>query len=241
MKALSIRQPYANLILSGAKSVEIRSWETPHRGDLLICAGKTPAWPKEAMEHIGADLGLPWNFGQALCVVELYDVRPLREEDADDAFILAEEVDTSSFGWHLRRVRPVVPRPVKGKLGLFEVDTAEFSISPVAMWDDLRVKEGVRDEDFGEVVGGWQGRAADVIFDEDGVFVLLVPDSISLKQVSREHLERAHQENVPWNAFAVRVDQVEPAEPRDTQEQSNAACEAIIAENPDLFSDEQPS
>lgn len=40
MKALSIKQPWAELILRGIKDVENRSWETAYRGQLLIHAGK---------------------------------------------------------------------------------------------------------------------------------------------------------------------------------------------------------
>ena len=38
MKALSVQQPYASLIAHGEKTVEIRSWRTQYRGDLLIVA-----------------------------------------------------------------------------------------------------------------------------------------------------------------------------------------------------------
>jgi hypothetical protein len=38
MKALSVRQPYASAILAGVKTLEIRSWQTHYRSDLLICA-----------------------------------------------------------------------------------------------------------------------------------------------------------------------------------------------------------
>jgi len=40
MKALSIRQPWAELIFQGIKRAEIRSWSTRHRGPLLVCAAK---------------------------------------------------------------------------------------------------------------------------------------------------------------------------------------------------------
>ena len=40
MKALTVRQPWASLIISGAKRVENRSWPTRHRGPLAIHAGK---------------------------------------------------------------------------------------------------------------------------------------------------------------------------------------------------------
>jgi hypothetical protein len=41
MKALSIQQPWASLIIRGHKDVENRSWPTNYRGPLLIHAGKT--------------------------------------------------------------------------------------------------------------------------------------------------------------------------------------------------------
>lgn len=44
MKALSIRQPYAWLIVNGHKDVENRTWRTGYRGPVLIHAGKT--YPK---------------------------------------------------------------------------------------------------------------------------------------------------------------------------------------------------
>ena len=40
MKAISIRQPWAWLIVNGYKDVENRTWYTSHRGPLLICASK---------------------------------------------------------------------------------------------------------------------------------------------------------------------------------------------------------
>jgi len=41
MKALTIHQPYAELIASGEKRVENRTWATRHRGHLAIHAGSS--------------------------------------------------------------------------------------------------------------------------------------------------------------------------------------------------------
>lgn len=41
MKALSIRQPWAWLILHGGKDIENREWRTSYRGPVLIHASKT--------------------------------------------------------------------------------------------------------------------------------------------------------------------------------------------------------
>ena len=42
MKAISVRQPWANLISWGQKSIEVRTWTTEHRGDLLIVSSANP-------------------------------------------------------------------------------------------------------------------------------------------------------------------------------------------------------
>lgn len=38
IRGLTVRQPHAQLILLGEKTIELRSWSTRYRGDLLICA-----------------------------------------------------------------------------------------------------------------------------------------------------------------------------------------------------------
>jgi hypothetical protein len=40
MKGISLWEPWASLIRTGAKTWETRSWETSYRGPLLICASK---------------------------------------------------------------------------------------------------------------------------------------------------------------------------------------------------------
>lgn len=40
-KCLSLRQPYAELIVSGRKTIELRKWNTRFRGEFLIHASKT--------------------------------------------------------------------------------------------------------------------------------------------------------------------------------------------------------
>lgn len=40
IRALAVRQPYAELIVSGTKAIENRSWSTAYRGPLLIVAAK---------------------------------------------------------------------------------------------------------------------------------------------------------------------------------------------------------
>ena len=39
MKVLTIKQPWASLIVDGYKKYEFRSWKTKYRGEILIHAG----------------------------------------------------------------------------------------------------------------------------------------------------------------------------------------------------------
>lgn len=108
VKALSLMQPYANLVASGKKTLETRKWKTPYRGDLLICSSKTVATPPA---------------GYALCLVEIYDIEPMRPEHEQAACIKLYE---GAYVWKLRNLRPLKKIfPVKGQLGLFNVEVEE--------------------------------------------------------------------------------------------------------------------
>jgi len=58
VKALSIRQPFAWLIVHGFKDVENREWSTRFRGRIYVHAGKQPA------------SGFPWAQGEAAGMTE---------------------------------------------------------------------------------------------------------------------------------------------------------------------------
>jgi len=55
MKALTICQPYAELIVSGKKLVENRTWSTTYRGPLLIHAGKSKKYMRGVKELFEAN------------------------------------------------------------------------------------------------------------------------------------------------------------------------------------------
>ena len=116
MKALSVRQPWAELIACGRKTVELRSRRTLYRGPLLICAGG--AWHVE-----GARLhGRIGERGVTVCVVDLADCRPVEGSDAK-AICLPESgvVRLGGYAWVLRNAYRVEPTPMLGKLGVFPI------------------------------------------------------------------------------------------------------------------------
>lgn len=47
MKVLTIKQPWADLIVTGVKDIENRTWKTSYRGRILIHASKVPCSREE--------------------------------------------------------------------------------------------------------------------------------------------------------------------------------------------------
>src|SRR3989344_4787890 len=104
LKAISLKQPWANLVASGKKSIETRKWKTPYRGDLVICSSKNPEIEPA---------------GYALCIVELYHIEPMQKKHEAKSCI---KFYPGAYGWFLRNIRPLIPPiPVKGELGVFNL------------------------------------------------------------------------------------------------------------------------
>ncbi|PYT71662.1 MAG: hypothetical protein DMG39_12435 [Acidobacteria bacterium] len=120
MKALTIRQPWAELILRGRKPFELRTWRTKYRGPLVIhAAAKVDAWDAR---HFGLN---PEKLITSAFVgfVILSDVRPYTREDAR---LLKKR--RAGYGWFphnlswvLKKPRRMSPVKAKGQLSLFDV------------------------------------------------------------------------------------------------------------------------
>ena len=124
MKCISLLQPWANRIAYGSgdhrKTIETRTWSTPYRGDLVIVSSKRPDPMSAILEADGDCL-----YGMALCVVELYDCRPMAQEDEEDAMC---SWSPGRWAWCLRNVRQLDPFPVRGQLGLYEIELPEDTL-----------------------------------------------------------------------------------------------------------------
>jgi len=105
MKALTLQQPWANMIVEGKKTIETRLWRTNHRGWLLITSSKKPD-----MEPAG----------YALAVVFLGDCRPMKKEDEIKACFKFRE---NAHAWMFHTIYKLKnPFPIRGFPGLFNVD-----------------------------------------------------------------------------------------------------------------------
>ena len=135
-KALSVKQPYADLLTrvvfrdeSGEyhaeKTIEVRTRNTNYRGDLLVCASAKPELP-------GRMSGVTCGF------VELYDVKPIDQftpEDWAATCIPEKDRPRKGYGWMMRNPRRVVEMPIKGQLGVYNlsVPKGDITVYPRAM------------------------------------------------------------------------------------------------------------
>ena len=117
MKALSLKQPFAELILQGKKKIELRKWNTHFRGNFLIHSSKIP--DKENMKKFGfKDLPNGFILGQAnLVSVKKYDSD--KEFFKDKNLHLATK-DFGRYGFLLNNIKRIDPIPAKGQLNFWE-------------------------------------------------------------------------------------------------------------------------
>ena len=126
MKAITIHQPWASLIASGAKRYETRGWKTNHRGRLAIHAGKE--WSKDHERAWNRLRRSPYTIpevaplGAIICVCDLVDCIPV-EQIRDQLSPLERELGDYSDGryaWELKVVKVApAPIPMAGKQGLW--------------------------------------------------------------------------------------------------------------------------
>lgn len=124
MKALSVRQPWADMICSGEKGIEFRSRPTSHRGKLLICSSKFNEG--YTVEIDGVQKPLP--LGMMLCVVNLIGCEPVTSAHKKEPGCPSA---MDGYAWIFDDyVGAIVPKPVIGRLGLFDVPEVDIEHAP---------------------------------------------------------------------------------------------------------------
>lgn len=126
MKVLTIKQPWATLIMQGNKRFEFRGWQTKYRGDLLIHAGKSI--DKEAMKRLEKYLPKKLPIGKILGKVTLVDCVKMSPEFKEKLLkeninIYASSIFKEDYGWQVKNVE-VFEKPIEasGHLSLWEYD-----------------------------------------------------------------------------------------------------------------------
>lgn len=101
MKALSVKQPWANFIASGRKTIETRTWTTRYRGPLLIVSSKEP------------------NIAPAGSAVAIANLVACRHMTSADEAAACCHVYPKAVSWILEDIQRIRPAPVRGALGVF--------------------------------------------------------------------------------------------------------------------------
>jgi len=121
MKALSVKQPWVWAIANGFKPIETRTWATRYRGELLLVASKTP--DQTMLDYLTKQFGdvllKELEYSKAIVVVRLVDCRPMTKADESAAMC---NIYKGAYSWVLKDIQKIEPFPVKGQLGLYEVD-----------------------------------------------------------------------------------------------------------------------
>lgn len=122
MITLSVRQPWAWLIVHGHKNIENREWPTTFRGQILVHAGKTMArrYYEDVLDHLA--IALPQH------TIEVPAYEALERGGVVGVTTIVDCVDQSASPWFMgphgfvvRDSRPLPFFPVNGQLKFFDV------------------------------------------------------------------------------------------------------------------------
>jgi hypothetical protein len=142
-KAISVWQPYATLLASGAKKFETRTWApgSLRMGEpVLIHASKRwtvdeqdQCWHSDFyMQLLKAQIRGLWDFGNPPlgCIVAVATFNSAWRSEELLPKISAQERHFGAYGpgywgWHFPEVKPIQPIPWRGRQGLFSVSIDE--------------------------------------------------------------------------------------------------------------------
>lgn len=125
MKVLTIKEPWATLIIKGYKKYEFRSWKTKYRGKILIHAGLSL---EKTMEERFKEYNLEYSCGNIIGEAELVDCILVDEKFNNELrqinpIVYARSNHVETYAWKLENIKKYDnPIPCKGKLGLWNYE-----------------------------------------------------------------------------------------------------------------------
>ncbi|MDH3203898.1 MAG: ASCH domain-containing protein [Nitrosopumilus sp.] len=138
MKCLSVSQPFADLIISGKKIIELRNWNSNFRGEFLIHAPIKIRTDDCRRLKIKKKLITGAIVGKA----KIYDVKKYsskKEIKLDQKFHYASKNNyNKTYGFMLKNAKSFrIPIPCKGQLGFFDVDIPKTRIKKKKIMTDI--------------------------------------------------------------------------------------------------------
>ena len=125
MKALTIKEPWATLIIEGYKEYEFRSWKTNCRGKILIHAGKSLE-SNQAKKF--AEYNLKYSCGEIIGEADLVDCIKVTEQfDKElknkNSLVYENSGHVENYAWKLENIKKYEKKiKVNGKLGLWNYE-----------------------------------------------------------------------------------------------------------------------
>lgn len=122
MKVLTIKQPWASLIVNGYKKYEFRSWKTNYRGKILIHAGMSI---ENDMVLKLKNYNLEYIKGAIIGEAEIVDCILVDEQFNNqliqiDKVVYSKNSHQATYAWKLENIKKYDnPIYIKGKLGLW--------------------------------------------------------------------------------------------------------------------------
>ena len=153
VKVISLLQPWASLVVTGAKKIETRSWNTTFTGNILIHASK-----KLTKENITLGREFNYIYGAGLGFIEelplgaiigsvdivgtfsmndLLTQKTITKKEKiwhlTDEELAYGDYSCDRYGWLLENPQAfAIPIPAKGSLSIWEYDLPEHFHLPVA-------------------------------------------------------------------------------------------------------------
>ena len=125
MKALTIKEPWASLIINKYKEYEFRSWKTNYRGKILIHAGLT--LEHDTVERFSC-YNLNYKMGYIIGEATLVDCIAVDDKFNNELriknpVVYAKSNHIEDYAWKLENIKKYEkPIPAKGKLGLWNYE-----------------------------------------------------------------------------------------------------------------------
>jgi len=122
MKVLTIKEPWASLIIEKYKEYEFRSWKTNYRGKILIHAGLSL---EKDMANRFKEYNLEYKCGYIIGEAELVDCIKVDEDFNNylkglNPLVYGKSNHVENYAWKLENIKKYDnPIFIKGKLGLW--------------------------------------------------------------------------------------------------------------------------